>query len=354
MAHPRRSSTASFVLLSCAFALTFAATPASAQTVKGCTDPIVTPTGTMPYHQVPAPGIVGGGALGLSHVAKTLAGVVYSNNPTAGWNQGSGNCNGQFTIAPNTTISGLELGLRAIRRSKGPVVQNGTEYVVALGADSTHAGRAWWNFDLSIAYNGSIAALDALTLEIHTTHGASVPGASSFDLHALRPAVNARNPNTFTAPYQELYQGSQNPIFAPWFVPGSYNWNAEGAWVITLSANEAGDTSSVSICVRTPNAPSCADTDQDVVYDVVDNCATYNPDQADADGDGVGDACDNCATTANANQADWDGDGIGDACDPPATVAECTKGGFLKFTFPTTFSTPGACVAFVNTGKWKP
>ncbi|WP_456378049.1 thrombospondin type 3 repeat-containing protein [Lutibacter sp.] len=61
---------------------------------------------------------------------------------------------------------------------------------------------------------------------------------------------------------------------------------------------------------------SMSDTDDDGIYDCVDNCPeTYNPNQEDADEDGIGDACDNCPETYNPNQEDADEDGIGDACD---------------------------------------
>lgn len=71
-----------------------------------------------------------------------------------------------------------------------------------------------------------------------------------------------------------------------------------------------------------------ADTDDDGIPDVRDNCASVaNPDQADIDGNGLGDACqdfdrdsvsnvrDNCPDAPNIRQEDTDGDGIGDACD---------------------------------------
>lgn len=77
------------------------------------------------------------------------------------------------------------------------------------------------------------------------------------------------------------------------------------------------------------------DTDSDNIIDQLDNCpANYNPWQADADNDAIGDDCDNdpysqdrdgdgygdvrdnCPDLANPTQADIDADNIGDACDP--------------------------------------
>jgi MYXO-CTERM domain-containing protein len=59
----------------------------------------------------------------------------------------------------------------------------------------------------------------------------------------------------------------------------------------------------------------CADTDQDRICDVDDNCpALANPDQGDRDHDGVGDICDDCPEAPDPDQADNDHNGLGDAC----------------------------------------
>jgi hypothetical protein len=79
------------------------------------------------------------------------------------------------------------------------------------------------------------------------------------------------------------------------------------------------------------------DTDDDGVFDIVDNCDDIvNAFQEDLDDDGVGDVCDecpagsnhnddgdtlldgcdNCPQLANDDQANDDGDDLGDACDP--------------------------------------
>ena len=73
---------------------------------------------------------------------------------------------------------------------------------------------------------------------------------------------------------------------------------------------------------------SPADTDDDGVKDIFDNCVqVQNSDQIDVDHNGRGDACDdfdrdgrinsvdNCINQPNRNQSDEDGDGIGDVCD---------------------------------------
>lgn len=71
-----------------------------------------------------------------------------------------------------------------------------------------------------------------------------------------------------------------------------------------------------------------ADTDQDGIIDVQDNCPRHeNADQADVDLNGRGDACedfdrdgvvnqvDNCPNAPNREQSDIDRDGVGDTCD---------------------------------------
>ncbi|MCP4500899.1 MAG: hypothetical protein GY822_13140 [Deltaproteobacteria bacterium] len=61
---------------------------------------------------------------------------------------------------------------------------------------------------------------------------------------------------------------------------------------------------------------ACDDSDEDEVFDDVDNCPQYgNPEQLDDDADGAGNLCDNCEGLGNPDQSDIDNDGIGDACD---------------------------------------
>jgi hypothetical protein len=75
---------------------------------------------------------------------------------------------------------------------------------------------------------------------------------------------------------------------------------------------------SVAVCLSALgcNTNIFADTDQDGVTDLSDNCPNVaNANQIDADLDGLGDACDNCPQESNADQEDVDGDGFGAACD---------------------------------------
>ena len=139
-------------------------------------------------------------------------------------------------------------------------------YFIETGADVTTppaANRAWWNFQVSTAYDGSggIASLESLVLTIDTLAGPNLPSATSFDLLALRQFVDARNGGG-TAEYADIFQMSQNPEFG-WFAvavdgdanPSSFDFDAQGIWRFTLEARgAAGALRRVSMCVRTRGA----------------------------------------------------------------------------------------------------
>ena len=198
-----------------------------------------------------------------------------------GWGVGSGQCNGSFSATTDGAFPGgaLELGLRAEQRRIGQVGQTGpNDYTVQTGPDvgpPASVNRAWWNFQGSIAYGGSIASLDALTLSITTDVGPNLPTAPVVDLLPLRVFIDDRNnqPNA-TAGFADLYQLSQNPEFG-WFSPtsdtdpnptGAFDYAALGAWRFTLTAVEGASSSSVSVCIHTPGqqcvplnqAPDCS------------------------------------------------------------------------------------------------
>jgi hypothetical protein len=193
--------------------------------------------------------IVGGGTLGVSPSAG------------AGWNVGSGQCNGDFTVVTDPLFPGgaLELGMRIEQRSAGqlnPPQHAGINYEVQKGSDTTqpNGARAWWNFQHSIAYNGGIANLDKLTFVIRRDVGTDLPATPFTDMLAVRSVIDDRPTPKTTATYSDLYQTSQNPVFG-WFSPTySLTDSTPGAWMLTLAAVKAGRISSVSICAHTPTA----------------------------------------------------------------------------------------------------
>ncbi len=90
----------------------------------------------------------------------------------------------------------------------------------------------------------------------------------------------------------------------------------------------AEDVMPMSAASRDNPAYVIADSDNDGVPDINDNCVSVaNPGQEDINNNGRGDACDdwdldgiinskdNCRDQPNRNQKDADGDGMGDACD---------------------------------------
>jgi hypothetical protein len=178
----------------------------------------------------------------------------------AGWDVGSGQCNGDFTVSRDATFpgtpggSGIELGMRIEQRSVGqlnPPDHTQRDYTVQTGSDPNRADRAWWNFQQSIAYSGSINSLDALTFIIRTDAGTSIPSQPFFDMLAARGTIDDRHPPKSTTTYTDIYQTSQNPVFGYF---SAYDMDEEGAWTLTLVAMKSGRVSSVSICVHTPLA----------------------------------------------------------------------------------------------------
>jgi hypothetical protein len=238
---------------------------------------------------------VGGGELGSTKMDGTPIGP-----PTSlGWDVGTGQCNGSFTVTKNVSIpssdgKGIELAIRALQRGGGPVTNTSSNgsYEVQKGSDPTtvsipnpNGTRAWWDFQHSIAYDGNINELNSLTFIIRTDAGSSVP-AGPFDMLALRQFIDDRNDTNNGQPinrgassknpttgFSDLYQTSQNPVLAPWF--DTFDFNSEGAWTLTLVAEKKGRFTSVSICVHTPNA-AC---DPTPVFSTPDHFQCYEIDK---------------------------------------------------------------------------
>lgn len=86
------------------------------------------------------------------------------------------------------------------------------------------------------------------------------------------------------------------------------------------------------------NMCDLSDLDGDGVFDSVDNCYLYNPDQADCNDNGTGDVCDidsGFSTDCNANgiadecEADCDSNGLPDECDIADGAVDCDGNGIL-------------------------
>lgn len=266
MLQPKSASHLVGVTLLISFVLLLASEPASSAPPAGACD--LTDS-------------VGGGQAGVSPGP---------NGPpnSLGWDVGSGQCNGSFTVTrkavfPNST-SGIELGIRAEQRGQGQVARKGAfDYEVQLGPDPTNINRAWWNFQVSVANGGNLNTLDALTLAIHTEVGPNVPAQTEVDLLAFRSVIDDRHPTTNrglaaknpTSTYNDLYQISQNPVFG-WFAnpndtdgtSDGFDNSVEGAWRFTLTAEEGGQFASVSVCIHTPNA-ACSTEEHLHCYDVL-------------------------------------------------------------------------------------
>ena len=195
----------------------------------------------------------------------SAAPVHTDNTNVTSWEVGSGQVNGNFSVTSDSAFAGggLELGLRGEQRSAGAIVPSGNNYTAQTGTDTTqpNPARAWWNFQGSIAYNGSIADLDALTLQIIKDAGTnSAPTAPGiFDLKVARPFIDDRNPVS-DPNFSDIYQFSQNPVFAPWFTgSGGYSLAADStfAYRFILTATEGGTSLSTSMCIASPGL-ACA------------------------------------------------------------------------------------------------
>ena len=210
---------------------------------------------------VMAVGFGAGGALAVP--------VHTSNTNVTSWDVGSGQVNGNFSVTSDQGFIGgpIELGLRAEQRSIGAVIPTGDSYTVLPGTDPTSGGtRAWWNFQVSIAYGDSqnpvtIADLTSLTLTISKDAGtnSSPSGTGVFDLKSVRLFIDDRNSPNSDANFGDIYQISQNPVFFPWFTP-AYDLSPTStfAYLFTVTATgRDGSSISSSMCVHTDGL-SCA------------------------------------------------------------------------------------------------
>ena len=103
-----------------------------------------------------------------------------------------------------------------------------------------------------------------------------------------------------------------------------------GEWAIGVFANLAMDTPGE------PNMCNVPDLDGDGIFDLVDNCYLYNPDQTDCNDNDIGDVCDLADGTSfdcNDNgivddcEEDCDGNGIPNDCEIADGALDCDSNG---------------------------
>lgn len=213
----------------------------------------------------------------LAAASALVIGVGASAANVESWNVGSGQSNGDFNVDRHDAFVGsLEVGLRASLRQVGNIAPSGNVYSVLPGSQPGVPTRARWNFDYSI-YAGGIALdlsnLTSATLTITSNNGTPggvfdlldpaddfspgfVPVADGLpdfrqfiDVHTTPTNSAVPNPTNF-------YQGSQNPVFAPWFT--GFDFNEAGEYTFTLDASTAALSASTEIVVSVVPAPAGA------------------------------------------------------------------------------------------------
>lgn len=214
------------------------------------------------------------GLFGLGGNAATAATI-------STWNVGSGQPKDNFLfVADDTFPAGrLELGMRAIhRQSPIPVPVVGNTYYVhpghqtagEFGAPVTHIGRNRWNFDYHIGYwsqvgddgitysgDGGVTRPDLLLTMLITSPAGNTVSLPIFDMKLMAndnvtgsqpfPMGDSQDPTYFI-------QDSQNPVFAPWFVP-TFDMNVTGTYSFTLTAIEGDNELSLTMYVEVVPAP---------------------------------------------------------------------------------------------------
>lgn len=181
-----------------------------------------------------------------------------------------------------------------------------------LGQTSPHE----WTVNVRHANSLTIAGTPSTTIQAGMAY-AFTPTAVSLDNAALSFTIKNK-------PAWATFSSQTGKLSG---TPTTANEGTTSGIVITVSDGiESKSLNPFNLTVTVE-----ADTDNDGIYDSVDNCIYVpNPNQEDSDNDGEGDACepgadtdgdgiydtiDNCRYTPNANQADSDNDGQGDACE---------------------------------------
>ena len=213
----------------------------------------------------------------FSVLALTAASVgapaAYGADTIPTWNVGSGQPRDNFLLDNNLDFDGagneMQLGLRVVyRTSLTPVpldestntytALGGTQEDGVVGASGNRPDRNRWNFDYHAFYEGGMANLDSLTLTITSPAGNTVTGTGVFDLKTAAndnvtgsqpyPAGDSQDPAFYI-------QDSQNPFFAPWFVP-PFDPNVLGTYTFTLRAQEGASVLTQTMNVNVVPEPA--------------------------------------------------------------------------------------------------
>jgi hypothetical protein len=176
----------------------------------------------------------------LASIGNVSAGVVYNQDLTNGWNNGSGTSNGHFTV--DREADGVELGLRAAIRFVGPITPTTTDsYSAPLG---TGSGSALWNFEFSVdpgTLTGTLA-----TLKISDNLGTTP--------FSFNPGLIGDNVKTGTSGFQN----SENLSFFSAFFP--FNPNTPGIYTfdLTLMSVTGAELASVDAVVNVGAVPEAS------------------------------------------------------------------------------------------------
>jgi hypothetical protein len=164
----------------------------------------------------------------LSYNANLLGGVYF----------GSGNQNGAFTVSNgNSSVTPLEIGLRASKRTVGAITPTGNLYLADTGTQTVNGGnpaRAAWNYDFSVDLTGSGLNLSQVQSILSITSAASGSNAP-FNLQTTIGDNAVPSPNL-----NLRFQNSENMMFGGFYAPTGYNVNANEDYTFTLDVYKIG------------------------------------------------------------------------------------------------------------------
>lgn len=187
--------------------------------------------------------LVVAGAIGVFFAGGANATTYDTGLAAPGVYYGTGNNNPADNIGWTVNTDGnVELGLRTIHRTVGPVTPTSANiYSVPTGADASNT-HAWWNFDLSVnlrAGGGGTLTLDdvtpTLTIQdyLHGTTKTLNPftdlnGNVAFDI----TKIATTSPNHPATTADVGFQNSENLVFFPAL---GFDMNLSDTFLISLS-----------------------------------------------------------------------------------------------------------------------